>query len=111
MAETDLHAKMDRLLAGQAAQAQATAELETSLAALVQGISGLVPLLGTHTELLQLIHQAATREAPGDGDLAELLAKLVVAMERVEMAVIHLPETVRQAVRSAPPGAEGGPAP
>ncbi len=109
MAETDLHAKLDRLLAGQAAQAKAVADLETGLDAVVQGVSGLVPLLGTQTEMLRLILEAATREPPGDTDLGQLLTNLLASMERVEAAIIHLPELVQQAVHPRHGDAPGNP--
>ncbi|WP_426960333.1 hypothetical protein [Muricoccus radiodurans] len=101
MADTELHAKLDRILAGQAAQAKATAELETAVGALVQGVSGLVPLLGTQTEMLEQILRAATREPPGDMDLTRLLTGLLAALERIEAAVAALPAELRTAARGA----------
>lgn len=105
MAETDLHAKLDRLLAGQADHARAIADLATGIGAVVQGVSGLVPLLGMQTEMLRLILEAATREPPGDMDLGQLLANLLATMERVEATVIALPEALRQTFT---PAAGGG---
>jgi hypothetical protein len=101
MAESDLHTKLDRLLAGQVDQAKAIANLETGIDAVVQGVSGLVPLLGTHTEMLGLLLQTAAKEAPGDTNLGELLTKLLTTMERVETAIIRLPRMVQQAVHPA----------
>lgn len=105
MAETDLHAKLDRLLAGQADHAKAIADLATGIGAVVQGVSGLVPLLGMQTEMLRLILEAATREPPGDTDLGQLLVNLLATMERVEATVIGLPEALRQTLT---PAAGGG---
>ena len=105
MAETDLHAKLDRLLAGQADHARAIADLETGIGAVVQGVSGLVPLLGMQTEMLRLILAAATREPPGDTDLGQLLVNLLATMERIEATVIALPEALG---RTFTPAAKGG---
>jgi len=101
MAETDLHAKLDRLLAGQADHARAIADLEAGINAVVQGVSGLMPLLSTHTEMLGLLLQAATREPLGDSDLGELLTKLMATMERVERAITDLPHAVQWASQPA----------
>ncbi len=105
MADTDIHAKLDRLLAGQAAQGQELADLGTALDATVQGVRGLVPLLSMQTEMLNLILQAATREPQGDTDLANLLANLVVSMERVETMLAVLSAEMRRA--AAPPTLDG----
>ncbi|MBB5696046.1 hypothetical protein [Muricoccus pecuniae] len=99
---TDIHSKLDRLLAGQVAQAKATADLETSIAAVVQGISGLVPLLGAQTEMLRLLLAAATQETPGDSNLPELLTQILATMERMEAAIVRLPGAVEQMVRPTP---------
>lgn len=104
MAESDLHAKLDRLLAGQAAQAQKSADMETALGAVVQGVHGLIPLLSTQTEMLQLILAAATREPPGDTDLANLLANLVASMERVETMLAILSSELRRNAEVLPTG-------
>lgn len=95
MADAELHAKLDRILAGQAAQARAAAELETSVGALVQGVSGLVPLLRLQTEMLEQILRAATQEPPGDTDLAKLLTALLAGLERIETAIAALPGELR----------------
>lgn len=96
MADTDIHAKLDRLLAGQAAQARELADFGTALDATVQGVCGLVPLLATQTEMLQLILLASSSEPPGDMDLANLLSNLVVSMERVEAMLAVVAAGLRQ---------------
>ena len=101
MSEAMIGAKLDRILAGQEKQDRALADLEIAFGAVVQGVSGLVPLLSQQTELLGLIHQAATREPAGDGDLAEMLQKLLASMERIEDAVTGLAGQMRQAVQGA----------
>ncbi|MDT8261884.1 hypothetical protein RQ832_01370 [Roseomonas sp. DSM 102946] len=96
-----ISAKLDRILAGQEKQDRALADLEIAFGAVVQGVSGLMPLLSQQTELLSLIHEAATREPAGDGDLAEMLQKLLAAMERIEDGVTGLAGQMRQAVQGA----------
>lgn len=78
MAEADLHLKLDRILAGQ--EAQATAELELVLSMLVQGVQGLVPLLGTQREMLQRLLEAASDDTGDDGELTKLIQRIEAAL-------------------------------
>lgn len=82
MAEADLHLKLDRILARQDEQIDKTADLETSITALVGGLSVLSDGLNTQTELLERVIEAISAETP-DSDLRDLLASIQASLKQI----------------------------
>lgn len=98
-----LSRKLDALLAGQAEAAARLEGIEDALRSVVATVAGLLPILGTHRELLQRILLAATEDA-GGSELAEALRHVEAALNamtdaqaRTTQALSGLPEAVEDA--------------
>jgi phage I-like protein len=99
-----LSRKLDALLAGQAEAAARLDGIEDALRSVVAGVAGLVPILGTHREMLQRILEAAAAEDAGGSELAEALRHVEAALNamtdaqaRTTQALSGLPEAVEDA--------------
>lgn len=112
-----LSRKLDAMLAGQAEAAARLDGIEEALRSVVASVAGLVPILGTHREMLQRILEAAA--ADGDGsELSEALRHveaaldaLVDAQARTTQALSGLPATVEDAAARGARRALGATAP
>ena len=83
MAEADLHLKLDRILAGQAEQRQATASLELSIVALTTGLGTLSDDLATQRELLARLAEAASSEQDG-GEMRDLIVRIEASLAQIK---------------------------
>jgi hypothetical protein len=99
-----LSRKLDAVLAGQAAAAVRLDGIEEALRSVVATIAGLVPILGTHREMLQRILEAAAAEDAGGSELAEALRQVEAALgamldaqARMTQALAGLPDAVEDA--------------
>ena len=92
MAEADLHLKLDRLLAGQEAHTEAVASLELVMSMVLQGVQNLVPLLGTQTEMLRQVLEAAGDEGADGGEMQELIGRIEAALtqQTADMSAIRV---------------------
>lgn len=98
-----LSRKLDAVLAGQAEAAARLDGLEDALRSVVATVGALVPILGTHREMLARILEAATAEHDGS-ELAEALRHVEAALgamadaqARTAQALTGLPEAVEDA--------------
>lgn len=82
MAESDLHLKLDRILAGQASQQQAIAGLDNSVTSLAAGLSVLSDDLATQREILAKLVEAMSKEQEG-GEMRELLMRIEALLGQV----------------------------
>jgi ABC-type transporter Mla subunit MlaD len=99
-----LSRKLDALLTGQAEAATRLDQIEDALRSVVATVAGLVPILGTHREMLQRILEAAAAEDAGGSELAEALRQVEAALSamtdaqaRTTQALSGLPEAVEEA--------------
>ncbi len=82
-----LHLKLDRITAKQDEQDRKLDAIDQSLAALTAGMTGLVPLLGTHREMLQQVLDELTKESPSGSDLHNLLARIEATLGNLSGAI------------------------
>jgi hypothetical protein len=99
-----LSRKLDAVLAGQAEAAVRLDGIEEALGSVVAAVSALVPLLGTHREMLQRILEAAAAEDAGGSELAKALRHVEAALDalataqvRTTQALAGLPDAVEDA--------------
>ena len=95
--------KLDALIAGQTAAAARLEGVEEALRSVVASVAGLLPLLGTHREMLQRILEAAAADADGS-ELSEALRQVEAALDaladaqaRATQALSGLPAAVEDA--------------
>jgi uncharacterized coiled-coil protein SlyX len=83
-------------------------DLETVLAALVQGVTMMNQTLGTHSEMLSEILEATTAPVPSSGiseeiaKIGEILEAQDAVMRQMADSLRNLPRDIAAAVRSAP---------
>lgn len=90
--------KLDRILAGQEAAAGRLAAIEDTQRTLVRALLGVSTTLGTHTEMLAQLLEAATEEAPEDSPLHVALEKIAAGvatqtelLAEIEVSLRRLP--------------------
>src|SRR4051812_45918449 len=101
---TKVSRKLDALLAGQAAAAGRLDELDEALRDVVVAVAKLVPILGTHREMLQRILNAAAGESASGSELAEALRHIEAVIgtmtevqARTNRALVGLPDAIEDA--------------
>lgn len=93
MAESDLHLKLDRILAGQSAHQQALANNDASIKTLIAGMHALSDDQATMRELLMQLAEAMSQEQDST-ELRDLIQKIEGHMARMVENGEHTLETL-----------------
>ena len=107
MAESDLHLKLDRILANQAAHRQALADNETSIKTLIAGMHALSDDQATMRELLTQLAEAMSKEQDNT-ELRDLIQKIEAHMARSVENGEHMLETLESLPRAMSEAAVDG---
>lgn len=107
MAESDLHLKLDRILAGQAAHQQALSDNETSIKTLIAGMHALSDDQATMRELLAQLAEAISQEQDNT-ELRDLIQKIEAHMARSVENGEHMLETLESLPRAMSEAAVDG---
>jgi uncharacterized coiled-coil protein SlyX len=106
MADTDIHLKLDRILAGQQQLLARIAEQNEIIDTLSAAISVQQQSLDTNTETINRLAEAMSRE--GGGDLVSEISSISVSLKQIQqdgarMVVLvgRLPNAVAQAAQDA----------
>jgi hypothetical protein len=107
LADTDIHLKLDRILAGQGQILARITEQDETIAVWTAALSVLNGAIDTQTETIARLDQAMSKEE-GTGDLVKEIAGIAVSLKQIQqdgarMVVLvgRLPNAVAQAAQDA----------
>jgi hypothetical protein len=107
LADTDIHLKLDRILAGQGQILARITEQDETIAVWTAALSVLNGAIDTQTETIARLDQAMSKEE-GAGDLVKEIAGIAVSLKQIQqdgarMVVLvgRLPNAVAQAAQDA----------
>ena len=106
MADTDIHLKLDRILAGQGQLLARIGEQDETIRVLAAAVSVIKEAVNTQTETINRLSEAMSQE--GGGDLVKEIASISVSLKQIQqdgarMVVLvgRMPNAVAQAAQDA----------